>query len=49
VGVGGGAFLAVRQDGALLFFRYNGNGEQDPTGTLGFESPNEGNQIGNGF
>ena len=26
-----------------------GNGEQDPTGTLGFEAPNQGNQIGRGF
>jgi hypothetical protein len=49
IGGFGRIIYAVRQDGALLFFRYNGNGEQDPTGTLGFESPNEGNQIGNGF
>ncbi len=28
---------------------YTGNGEPDPTGTLGFEGPNQGNQIGNGF
>jgi hypothetical protein len=36
VGVGGGAFLAVRDNGDLLWFRYTGNGEQDPSGTQGF-------------
>ena len=30
VGVGEGAFLAVRDNGDLLWFRYTGNGEQDP-------------------
>jgi hypothetical protein len=44
--------FAVAENGDLLFFRYEGNGEQDPSGTLGFtgpNNPNSGNQIGNGF
>jgi hypothetical protein len=49
VGIGGGVFLAVKENGDLLYFRYSGNGEQDPTGTLGFAGNNPGNQIGNGF
>lgn len=49
VGVGDGAFLAVRDNGDLLWFRYTGNGEQDPSGTNGFDGPNQGTQIGNGF
>ena len=49
VGVGGGAFLAVRDNGDLLWFRYTGNGEQDPSGTQGFAENNSGNQIGRGF
>ena len=51
VGVGGGAFLAVPQNGDLLWFRYTGKGEQDPTGANGFTEPgnNSGHQIGRGF
>ena len=49
VGVGGDAFLAVRDNGDLLWFRYSGNGEQDPSGTKGFAENNSGNQIGRGF
>lgn len=49
VGIGGGAFVGVPENGDLLWFRYSGNGEQDPTGTLGFVENNSGNQIGNGF
>jgi hypothetical protein len=51
VGVGGGAFLAVPQNGDLLWFQYTGNGEQDPTGANGFTGPgnNSGHQIGRGF
>jgi hypothetical protein len=45
----GHIFYVVAENGDLLYFRYDGNGEQDPTGTLGFERPNQGNQIGNGF
>ena len=41
--------FVVNEAGDLLFFEYSGNGEQDPTGTLGFEGPNQGNQIGRGF
>jgi len=33
----------------LLFWRYSGRGEQDPTGALGFETAFQGTQIGNGF
>ncbi len=51
VGVGGGAFLAVPENGDLLWFQYTGQGEQDPTGANGFTEPgnNSGNQIGRGF
>jgi len=49
VGVGGGAFLAVKDNGDLLWFRYSGNGEHDPSGTHGFVANNSGNQIGRGF
>jgi hypothetical protein len=45
----GHLIFTVGQDGALRYFRYDGLGEPDPTGTLGFESPNQGNQIGRGF
>jgi Tachylectin len=49
VGLGDGAFVTVDESGDLRWFRYSGNGEQDRTGALGFEGPNQGNQIGNGF
>lgn len=49
VGVGEGAFLAIRDNGDLLWFRYTGDGEQDPSGTIGFAENNSGNQIGRGF
>ena len=51
VGVGGGAFLAVPENGDLLWFQYTGKGEQDPTGASGFteQGNNSGNQIGRGF
>lgn len=49
VGVGDGAFLAVQDNGDLLWFRYTGNGEHDPTGASGFVENNSGNQIGRGF
>ena len=39
----------VAENGDLRCFRYSGSGEQDPTGTLGFEGPDQGKQIGNGF
>jgi hypothetical protein len=49
VGVGDGAFLAVRDSGDLLWFRYTGTGEHDPSGTNSFAENNSGNQIGRGF
>ena len=51
VGIGDRKFLAIRDNGDLLYFHYTANGEQDPTGTNGFvgEGNNSGNQIGNGF
>ena len=39
----------VTNDGDLLFWRYSGDGEQDPTGALGFDGPHQATQIGNGF
>ena len=32
----GHIFFAVKENGDLLYFRYDGDGTQDPTGTLGF-------------
>jgi hypothetical protein len=49
LGCGDGVILGVKSNGDLTYFQYSGNGEQDPTGTLGFEGPNQGNVIGNGF
>src|SRR6516162_2024301 len=40
-----GAIFAVPDDGLLRWYRYDGNGEQDPTGSTGW-APNSGNQIG---
>jgi hypothetical protein len=40
--------FAVAQNGDLLWYAYNGNGEHDPSGTLGWH-PNSGNQIGRGW
>ena len=42
-------FYGVKNNGDLLFWRYAGNGEQDPTGAAGFDTPFQGTQIGNGF
>jgi Tachylectin len=49
LGCGDGVILGVKSNGDLTYFQYSGNGEEDPTGTLGFEGPNQGNVIGNGF
>lgn len=38
----------VEDDGALRWYRYDGGGEQDPTGALGWAA-NSGNQIGRGW
>ena len=43
-----GRFFTIEQNGDLRFFHYDGVGEQDLTGTMGFR-PNTGNTIGNGF
>jgi tachylectin len=48
VGVGAGAVFAVQPDGDLLWYQYSGHGEEDPSGTLGWQ-PNSGNQVGNGW
>jgi len=41
--------LLVQDDGALRWYRYGGNGENDPTGSgLGWH-PNSGNFIGKGW
>jgi hypothetical protein len=39
---------SVADDGRLRWHRYDGNGEQDPTGGTGW-APNSGNQIGQGW
>jgi tachylectin len=38
----------VAPDGALRWYKYSGNGEQDPAGGAGW-LPNSGNQIGQGW
>jgi hypothetical protein len=43
-----GVIYAVGEDGSLRWYRYDGNGEQDPTGGTGW-APNSGNQIGRGW
>jgi hypothetical protein len=48
LGCGDGVILGIDQNGDLRWYKYDGNGEPDITGTLGFH-PNSGNPIGNGF
>jgi hypothetical protein len=43
-----GAIYSIADDGALRWHRYNGKGELDPTGSMGWV-PNSGNQIGRGW
>ena len=43
-----GVIYAVADDGALRWFRYTGEGEQDPAGAQNW-APNSGNQIGRGW
>ncbi|MGH3931201.1 MAG: hypothetical protein ACRDTF_14635 [Pseudonocardiaceae bacterium] len=43
-----GVIYSVAEDGALTWRRYIGQGEQDPTGSRGWEA-NSGNQIGRGW
>ena len=42
-----GVIYVVKPNGALHFFKYQGAGEQDPSGSK--FAPNSGNQIGNGW
>jgi hypothetical protein len=44
----GQVIYAVAQNGDLLWYRYNGHGESDRSGSTGW-SPNSGNPIGNGW
>ena len=44
----GGAIYSIQEDGALRRYQYNGTGQPDPTGSLGW-APNSGNQIGRGW
>ena len=48
MGCGDGVILAIQPNGDLLWYRYDGNGEDDPSGALGWH-PNSGNPIGNGW
>jgi hypothetical protein len=48
LGCGDGVILAVQQNGDLLWYQYQGNGERDPSGNTGWH-PNSGNPIGNGW
>jgi hypothetical protein len=42
-------FFLVDENGDLRWLRYGGDGELDPSGSLGFDGANQGNQIGRGF
>jgi hypothetical protein len=46
---GDGVILAVRPDGNLLYYRYDGNGESDPDATGLHWDPHSGNTIGIGW
>jgi hypothetical protein len=48
LGCGDGVVLAVQPNGDLLWYRYDGQGEDDPSGALGWHA-NSGNPIGNGW
>jgi hypothetical protein len=48
VGCGDGVIMAVDRDGTLRWYRYDGQGEADPSGNLGWH-PNSGHAIGNGW
>ena len=43
-----GVFYGIADDGLLRWYRYNGGGQADPNGTLGWDA-NSGNAIGNGW
>ncbi|GAB3399402.1 tachylectin-related carbohydrate-binding protein [Flindersiella endophytica] len=40
--------LAIHVNGDLYWYSYSGNGEHDPSGSLGWH-PNSGNRVGNGW
>jgi hypothetical protein len=48
LGCGDGVILAVQQNGDLVWYQYQGNGESDRSGSTGWH-PNSGNPIGNGW
>jgi hypothetical protein len=48
LGCGDGVILAVKENGDLLWYKYNGNGESDRSGRSGWH-PNSGHVIGNGW
>jgi hypothetical protein len=48
MGCGDGVILAINPDGDLLWYQYDGDGEDDPSGSIGWH-PNSGNPIGNGW
>jgi Tachylectin len=47
-GCGDGVIMAIHPNGNLHWYLYDGNGESDVTGALGWH-PNSGNAIGNGW
>ena len=48
LGCGNGVILGVHENGDLLWYKYDGNGESDRSGSRGWH-PNSGNPIGNGW
>ena len=48
IGCGDGVIMAVDPEGRPLWYSYDGNGESDVSGSLGWH-PNSSNQIGNGW
>jgi hypothetical protein len=48
LGCGDGVILGVHKNGDLLWYKYDGNGESDRSGRLGWHS-NSGNPIGRGW
>jgi M6 family metalloprotease-like protein len=40
--------FAIKDDGTLLWYSYEGHGEEDPDGAMGWR-PNSGNPVGNGW
>jgi hypothetical protein len=48
LGCGNGVILGVHENGDLLWYKYDGNGESDRSGSRGWH-PNSGNPVGNGW